>query len=60
MSHLFGIAGKKSPNKAAHSGRFDSILFLAGSRHMAAQGWAALGSHLETNIWHFAEVFATC
>ena len=46
--------------EAPHSRRFDSIVFLAGGRHTAELGWAALGSHLETNIWHFAEVFATC
>ena len=46
--------------KAPHSRRFDSIVFLAGGCHTAELGWAALGSHLETNIWHFAEVFATC
>ena len=32
--------------------RFDSIVFLAGGRRTAELGWAALGSHLETNIWH--------
>ena len=25
----------------------------------AALGWAALGSHLQTKIWHFAMAFAT-
>ena len=38
--------------KAPHSTRFDSIVFLAGGRRTAELGWAALGSHLETNIWH--------
>ena len=25
----------------------------------AALGWAALGSHLQTKIWHFGQAFAT-
>ena len=25
----------------------------------AALGWAALGSHLHTKIWHFGQAFAT-
>ena len=35
--------------------RFDSIVILAA----AALGWAALGSHLQTKIWHFGQAFAT-
>ena len=33
----------------------DTIVVLAGGRHL---GWAALGSHLQTKIWHFAMAFA--
>ena len=36
------------------------VSIVVGSRHTAELGWAVLGSHLETNIWHVAEVFAAC
>ena len=35
----------------------DTIVVLAVAT--AALGWAALGSHLQTKIWHFAMAFAT-
>ena len=40
--------------------RFDSIVVLAWQAVAAAAlGWAALGSHLQTKIWHFGQAFAT-
>ena len=63
----FGISGRRLPLDA-HC--LEEVVFLTywyvsirssfwQAVAAAALGWAALGSHLQTKIWHFGQAFAT-